>query len=147
MNIEALTHDLNAVLHRHGITGSVQTTLSGLLTLAATPGGQMLIGRAHTGATLFAVDDTGHTAFSRSRTHLPVNGALLNQLLGSITPMQLRELLQSVLDEIAAARPRCNCPKCVARRGESSSAHSPKDKGALEAAFIRADATDCRSKH
>lgn len=147
MNIEALTQDLNIALEKHGITGAIQSTLSGLLGLAATPGGRMLIERAHAGAVLFAVDDTGSTAFSRSRTHLPVNGALLNQLLGSIPPLQLRDLLQSVLDEISAARPPCSCPKCVARRGESSSAHSPKDKGALEAAFTRADDTNCGSKH
>lgn len=146
MNIEALTHDINTALDRHGISGKVQTTLAGLLLMTASPAGRSLIEKFLDGATLFAVDDSSHTALSRSGS-LPANAELLNRLLCAVTPRQLRDLLTVVLAEVRDAQSGCNCRRCVARRAEPSNPMQPKDKGRLEAAFINAEDANCRSKH
>lgn len=125
MNIEALTNDVKAALEKHGITGTLQQTLFWLIGLAVTPNGRILIERAISGATLFAVDDTGSVAFARYPASLPLNGALLNQLLGSIPPDKLRALLASINEEISAAKAQCTCSKCTARRAEGAASVVP----------------------
>lgn len=115
MNIEALTNDLSAVLEQHGISGAINTTLAGLIVLAASPAGRSLIERYIAGATLFAVDDTSSTVLFH-RSPMSHNAGLLKALLLSVTPGQLRELLTAIVDEIATAR--------AARRTESAHAQT-----------------------
>lgn len=120
MNIEALTHDINAALDKHGISGKVQTTLAGLLLMTASPSGRSLIEKFLDGATLFAVDDRSHTALSRSGA-MPANSELLNRLLCSVSPRQLHDVLTVVVAEINNEQPQCACSRCVAQRATHNS--------------------------
>lgn len=118
MNIDALATDLNAVFAKHGIAGEIQATLAGLLMFATSPSGRSLIEKFLDGATLFAVDDRSHTALSRSGA-MPANSELLNRLLCSVTPSQLRGVLSAVVEEISGAMAQssapkpCNCSMCA----------------------------------
>jgi hypothetical protein len=135
MNSEAIANDINMVLDKHGVSSTHQHILTGLLTLALTPGGKVLFERFMAGATLLAVDDHGSVSVRNDQTQ-STNGALLNRLLQMLPPGQLGHILTMLLEELGRARNACQCPACVAAR---SGSRSPIDKGIAEA--------HSRSKH